>query len=145
MKIIILLSLFMLPIFAASPIEKKWIKERVRIVSQDALSVSGKVITVYCKGTKYWSKTNDVVVINKPEKAPRKFSKMKAVAVLTQMGLWAEVKKWIEDNGLYDLYLAAQFFSEDNEYFLKGMENLKSKFGLTDAQVEDFLTQIEDK
>lgn len=127
-------------------IQTRYIRERVRIISQDATSISGKVITVYCQGKKKtWATTNDIVIINKPVKGYRRFSKMKAVAVLTEMGMWDEVKKWIVDNGMYDLYLAAQFFSEDNEHFLRGMEVMKTKFGMSDAQAEEFLKKIEDK
>ena len=50
-----------------------------------------------------------MVPVPEPEPAPkvRAFSKLKIVGVLTNMGVWPRVKTWIEQAGIYDLYLAA--------------------------------------
>lgn len=72
---------------------------------------------------------------------PRRFSKLKVVAALTQAGVWPQVKAWIEQNGLYDLYLAAQDFAEDNAYFKTGKAQLQSVLGWTDAQIEALLKE----
>lgn len=72
---------------------------------------------------------------------PRVFSKLKCVAALIQANVWTQVKQYIEQAGLYDLYLAAQEFSEDNEYFVQGRAALQSALGWTDEQVESVLTQ----
>ena len=72
---------------------------------------------------------------------PRVFSKLKVVAALTEAGAWAQVKAWIEANGLYDLYLAAQEFAEDNDYFARGLAALKPVVGWTDEQVEAMLAK----
>lgn len=72
---------------------------------------------------------------------PRVFSKLKVVAALTEAGAWAQVKAWIEANGLYDLYLAAQEFAEDNDYFARGLAALKPVVGWTDEQVEALLAK----
>ena len=74
---------------------------------------------------------------------PRRFSKLKVVAALTQAGVWPQVKAWIEQNGLYDLYLAAQDFAEDNAYFKTGKAQLQSVLGWTDAQIEALLKECE--
>ena len=76
-----------------------------------------------------------------PPPLPRTFSKYKLVAALTQAGVWPQVKAWIESQGLYDLYLAAQDFAEDNEYFEQGKAALQSALGWTDAQVEAILRE----
>lgn len=70
---------------------------------------------------------------------PRVFSKLKVVAALMQAGVWAQVKAYIEQEGLYDLYLAAQEFAEDNEYFTRGKTALQTALGWTDEQVEAVL------
>lgn len=49
-----------------------------------------------------------------PPSPPRVFSKLKVVSALMAIGVWDHVKNYIETNGLYDLYLAAQVFSDDN-------------------------------
>lgn len=74
---------------------------------------------------------------------PRTFSKLRIVASLTDAGVWPQVKQYIEQAGLYDLYLAAQDFAEDNEYFAQGKTALQSALGWTDAQVEAVLAQAE--
>lgn len=71
--------------------------------------------------------------------APRTFSKLKIVAALMQAEVWEQVKQYIIDAGLYDLYLAAQDFREDNDYFLRGKSVLMSQLGWDNAQVESIL------
>lgn len=71
---------------------------------------------------------------------PRVFSKLKLVAALTKLGYWPQVKSYIEAQGLTDLYLAAQVVAEDNDYFVSGLAAVKQTLGLTDAQVENVLT-----
>lgn len=80
-------------------------------------------------------------LVDDPPPPPREFSKLKVVAALTSAGVWPQVKAYIEQNGLYDLYLAAQDFREDNPYFLQGLTALKPVVGWTDEQVEALLAQ----
>lgn len=74
---------------------------------------------------------------------PRVFSKLKCVAALMRENVWPRVKQYIEQAGLYDLYLAAQEFSEDNEYFVQGKAALQQALGWTDEQVEAVLAAAE--
>lgn len=74
-----------------------------------------------------------------PAPAARTFSKLKVVIALKEKGLWVLTKAWIEENGLYDHYLAASDFSEANEFFRRGRDELKSLARLTDGQVEEIL------
>lgn len=76
-----------------------------------------------------------------PPAPPRTFSKMKCVAALMEAGVWTEVKAWIEQAGLYDLYLAAQDFREDNPYFTSGKAQLMASLGWTEEQAETILSQ----
>ncbi len=82
-----------------------------------------------------------VVVDQTYEPAPRTFSKMKVVAALTEEGVWEDVKAWIEGEGLYDIYLAAQDFAEDNEHFAQGKAQLQAALGWSDERVEALLAQ----
>lgn len=75
--------------------------------------------------------------------APRTFSKLRIVAALMEAGVWSRVKAFIEQQGLYDLYLAAQDFREDNEYFVRGRTALQVELGWDDAQVEAVLSTSE--
>lgn len=74
-----------------------------------------------------------------PPAPPRTFSKLKCVAALMEAELWGAVKSYIESMGLYDLYLAAQDFREDNEYFVRGKAALMEALSLTEEQVEAIL------
>ena len=76
-----------------------------------------------------------------PEPEHRTFSKLKVVLALKAANLWILTRTWIEENGLYDLYLAAQDFAEDNEYFLRGKEELKALLGKTDEEIEAILAE----
>ena len=69
----------------------------------------------------------------------RVFSKLKLVIALKKANLWILTKTWIEENGLYDLYLAAQDVREDNEWFVRGVSELKTLAKKTDAEVEEIL------
>ena len=83
-------------------------------------------------------------LVDEPEPAPpppRTFSKLRIVAALTKAGVWPQVKQYIIDADLYDLYLAAQDFAEDNEYFVQGKTALQTALGWTDEQVEAVLKE----
>lgn len=76
-----------------------------------------------------------------PPAPPRVFSKLKCVAALMEAGVWHEVKGYIEGAGLYDLYLAAQDFREDNPYFVSGKAQLMTSLGWTEEQAEAILAK----
>ena len=80
-------------------------------------------------------------LVDNPPSAPRVFSKLKCVAALMEAGVWQEVKNYIEGAGLYDLYLAAQDFREDNQYFVSGKAQLMTSRGWTEEQAEALLSQ----
>lgn len=69
----------------------------------------------------------------------RVFSKLRLVAALKAAGLWVLTKTWIEENGLYDHYLAAQNLAEDNEWFLQGRSAIQPLARITDERVEEIL------
>ena len=80
-------------------------------------------------------------LVDNPPPAPRVFSKLKCVAALMEAGVWQEVKNYIESAGLYDLYLAAQDFREDNQYFVSGKAQLMASLGWTEEQAEALLAK----
>lgn len=96
----------------------------------------------------YWTNINERCVcvykqVPLPPPPPRTFSKMKAVIVLTEAGVWEGVKAWITTNGLYDIYLAAQSFREDDPYFRQGLATLQRQLGWSDEAVEAVLSRCE--
>lgn len=74
-----------------------------------------------------------------PPPPPRTFSKLKVVRLLTEMGIWLKVRDYIVAKGLYDLFLAAQDFREDDPDFAEGKAALKTQLGWTDEKVEEIL------
>lgn len=81
----------------------------------------------------------DYEAVDIPPPPPRTFSKLRIVAALTEAGVWAQAKALIEQAGLYDLFLAAQDFAEDNEFFAQGRTALQTALGWTDQQVDAVL------
>jgi hypothetical protein len=67
------------------------------------------------------------------------FSKLKIVMALKKADLWILTRTWIEENGLYDLYLAAQDFREDNEFFIQGKSELQRLTGKSAEEIEAIL------
>lgn len=78
-----------------------------------------------------------------PPPPPRTFSKLRIVAALTSAGVWDAVKQLLIERSLYDLFLAAQDFREDNEFFAQGKTALQTALGWTDEQVEAVLVAAE--
>ena len=103
--------------------------EGMEPVSREYVEVNGKIFSRW--------------VYRAPVKAPRIFSKLKTVEALIELGVWPEVRAWIEAQGLYDLYLAAVEFPEDDSRFVAGVDALKNKIGLSDEQVENILARCE--
>jgi len=97
------------------------------------------VATGWTRDGETWRRVYEVREL--PPPPPRVFSKLKAVAALMQANVWEQVKQYIEQAGLYDLYLAAQEFSEDNEYFSDGVAYLQTALNWTDGQVEEVLQE----
>ena len=93
-----------------------------------------------------WDETADSIVrIYKqvPDETPgtkaRVFSKLKLVAALKEADKWVLVKTWIEERGLWDYYLAAQNFREDNEMFSDALAAIKAYARMSDEDVEAIL------
>ena len=74
-----------------------------------------------------------------PETKARGFSKLKLVAALKESDKWVLVKTWIEERGLWDYYLAAQNFREDNEMFSNAVAAIKEYARMSDEDVEAIL------
>ena len=123
------------------------IDTKLRILTPD----EGKALTdgaTYTTGTVYlawnadiskWREIDESEVPPPKPLPPRTFSKLRIVSELISAGVWDAVKSYITDAGLYDLFLAAQDFREDNDYFVKGRNALQAELGWTDGQVEAVL------
>lgn len=155
MKMITLLAIVPLALFGALKYDKA--TQTWKNVSDDPLlainadinekRLEKRLIALNKAKAKAFVQTNVINVLFYPgNPAPanvKVYSKMKCVLALTEMGVWPQVKAWIEDNGLYDVYLAAQDFRSDNPYFVRGLQTLQGQLGLTDAQIKSLLKSCE--
>lgn len=72
---------------------------------------------------------------------PTIYSKYKAYLALRGAGVWPQVKAWLEANDLWDAFMIANDFRDDDPYFKQGVAELKSVVGWTDEQVAALLAQ----
>ena len=72
--------------------------------------------------------------------APVVYSKYKAYLALKDAGVWPQVKTWLEANDLWDAFLIASNFSEDDPRFVQGKTVLRAVVGWTDEQVAALLS-----
>ena len=93
-----------------------------------------------------WDETGDSLVriykqvpADAPATKARVFSKLKLVAALKEADKWVLVKTWIEERGLWDYYLAAQNFREDNEMFSDALAAIKTYARMSDEDAEAIL------
>lgn len=71
-----------------------------------------------------------------PPPPPRTFSKYRLVCALQTANVWPKIKEWLlSQDGAYDLYLAAEDISEDEQLLKDGIAEAKKLFGWTDEQV----------
>ena len=96
------------------------------------------VATGWTRDCETWRRVYDIREL--PPPPPRTFSKLRIVAALTTAGVWDSVKQLLVERGFYDLFLAAQDFREDNDYFVQGRAALQTALGWTDEQVEAVLS-----
>lgn len=78
-----------------------------------------------------------------PQPRPRTFSKLRIVSALKDANVWDSVKAFIEQQGLYDFFLAAQDFADNNKFFKQGKTALQQHLGWTDEQVDAVLKAAE--
>ena len=76
-----------------------------------------------------------------PKRKVFRYSKMRCIEELMRIDRWDVVKSWIEENGLMDLFLAAQEFSSDNQRFIEGKKVLVEMLGISRKDLENMLSR----
>ena len=74
----------------------------------------------------------------------KKYSKLKLIMNLKARGLWDHTKDWMESNGFYDLFVAAQFISSDHPLFVEVMMRAQAELGISGDLVAEILAESED-
>jgi len=72
---------------------------------------------------------------------PTVYSKYKAYLALRGAGVWPQVKSWLEANDLWDAFMIANDFRDDDPNFKLGVSELKNVVGWTDEQIAVLLAQ----
>ena len=72
---------------------------------------------------------------------PRTFSKLRLVTALTERGLWAAIRDWLDETGYYDLFVAAQDFREDHPQFAAALAAARTRFSLPDSEIAALLAE----
>lgn len=145
MGLALLLSMAaIMSIAATKDIATRYIKERTRIVAQDAATIPGKVITHYRKGKKSWATTNAIAVINRVADRPVKYSKLKLINAAKAAGKWDEVKAAIQAMNLEDEWLACQFITSDYPAYVAATNAVITRGIASEAEVKAFMKQAED-
>ena len=98
-----------------------------------------------------WEKDDDAKTITavyveddiEPEKTVHKYSKLKLTMFMMELGIWEDVKEWLNGMGYYDLYLMAQVFADDNDNFNDAINGFRDTFsdrvGNIDAVIQQAL------
>ena len=102
--------------------------------------------TNYTIAVDYWTNRNGrcecvykQVEVQPAPPAPKVYSRYKAYLALRGAGVWPQVKAWLEANDLWDAFLIANDFSEDDPLFKKGVAELQAVVGWTDEQIAALL------
>ena len=71
----------------------------------------------------------------------RVLSKLKLYTKIRELGYWPQVKAWLEERDLWDAFVLAQTVDEGNDLFDAGIAEFKTRFSLTDEQIETLLDE----
>lgn len=74
----------------------------------------------------------------------KKYSKLKLIMSLKARGLWDHAKDWMESNGYYDLFVAAQFISNDHPLFGEILMKVQAELQISGDLVAEILAESED-
>lgn len=116
-----------------------WLKNGI----QSAPDVDGKVV----QSVRYEARDGQIVAVYEyadapmPEPVPRVFSKLYLILALQKRGLYERFKDTIETFSLTDLWVAANELSEAFTGFDDYLKVVKADLCLTDAQVEEILSE----
>ena len=69
------------------------------------------------------------------------YSKLKLVVALQSRSLWSHAKDWMESNGYYDLFVAAQELSSEYPAFSQAVAALQQELGISGDLVSEILSE----
>ena len=75
----------------------------------------------------------------------KKYTQYKVIGVLLQMGKWNDVKQFLTDNNLYDMFMAAQYLATDDPNFFAAKKQMARLLGITDKELDVILENCIDR
>lgn len=121
-----------------SDYQRKFLRERTKLVNRDTTTIDGFVIDTFRKGDEFWQTTNKLSRINF-EVRPKKLSKLKMIYVLKDCGKWDTVKIFINQNDLVDEWNACQFITTDFPLFISATNTIIQSKIATEEQVKNVI------
>ena len=79
------------------------------------------------------------------EMPPCAYSKLRLIMALSKRNLWQQVRDWLTETDLYDLFLAANDFREDHPKFAAALTAAQARFHLTQSETAAILEESEAK
>ena len=115
-------------------LQRRYLRDRTRLVARDTQTLPGKVINLFRKGGKSWSETNELVRIT--TSAGRKISKLDLIITLKGINKWSETKAFIRSADLEDEWQACQFLYTSHPAFISATNQAVQAGLATDAEVK---------
>lgn len=76
----------------------------------------------------------------------KKYTQYKIIGLLMKMGKWQQVKQYLVDNDLFDLFMGAQYLTNADENFLRAKKMMGQLLGVEEAVIDELLeTCVDDE
>lgn len=76
----------------------------------------------------------------------KKYTQYKIIGLLMKMGKWQQVKKYLVDNDLFDLFMGAQYLTNADENFIRAKKVMGQLLGVEEAVIDELLeTCVDDE
>ena len=69
----------------------------------------------------------------------KRYTQYKIIGLLMKMGKWQQVKQYLVDNNLFDLFMGAQFLSNADENFMSAKKMMAQVLQIEEAVIDELL------
>ena len=74
----------------------------------------------------------------------KKYTQYKVIGMLMQIGKWEEVKAFLVEKNLYDLFIGAQYLATDDPVFFGAVKEMTKLLGLSQQEMDALLEKCLD-
>lgn len=114
--------------------QRRYFRQRTRVVRRDTESVPGHVVNHFARGSETWAETNALAVIGTP--VSLRLSKLKLIVELKRLNEWSRVKQFIREAGLEDEWGACQYIDTAYPAFVAATNQAVQAGLAADARVK---------